>query len=79
VRWLALQYRLFEVGSVAGLLAQQGYEVKSLRRGQWEVQGFSGTGKSAHTFASDDDLWRWAYVLTMDGVDGAQALLSASS
>ena len=79
VRWIALQYRLFEVGSVAGLLAQHGYEVKSLRRGQWEVQGFSGTGNSAHTFASDTELWRWAYVLVMDGVDGAQALLSASS
>jgi hypothetical protein len=78
VRWLALQYRLFEVGSVAGLLAQQGYQVKSLPRGRWEVQGFADTGNSAHTFASDDDLWRWTYVLTMDGVDPAQALLSAS-
>ena len=78
VRWLALQYRLFEAGSVAGLLAQEGYEVKSLRRGRWEVRGAAGTAKPAHTFASDTELWRWAYVLVMDGVDGAQALLSAS-
>ena len=77
VRWLALQYRLFEVGSVAGLLAQEGYEVKSLRRGRWEVRGAAGTGKAAHTFANDTELWRWAYVLVMDGVDSAQALLSA--
>jgi hypothetical protein len=49
-----------------------------LPRGRWEVQGFADTGNSAHTFASDDDLWRWTYVLTMDGVDPAQALLSAS-
>jgi tmRNA-binding protein len=74
---MALQYRLFEAGSVAGLLAQEGYEVKSLRRGRWEVKGAAGTGKSAHTFASDTELWRWAYVLVMDGVDQAQALLSA--
>jgi len=77
VRWMALQYRLFEVGSVAGLLAQEGYDVKSLRRGRWEVRGAAGTGKSAHTFASDTELWRWAYVLVMDGVDQAQAQLSA--
>ena len=77
VRWLALQYRLFETGSVAGLLAQEGYEVKSLRRGRWEVRGAAGTGKAAHTFANDTELWRWTYMLVMDGVDQAQALLSA--
>jgi type IV secretion system protein VirD4 len=78
VRWIALQYRLFETGSVAGLLAQEGYEVKSLRRGRWEVRGAAGTGKAAHTFASDTELWRWTYMLVMDGVDQAQAQLSAS-
>jgi type IV secretion system protein VirD4 len=76
VRWLALQYRLFEAGSVAGLLAQEGYEVKSLRRGQWEVKSTNGTW--AHSFASDNDLWRWTYVLVMDNVHREQALLSAS-
>lgn len=76
VRWLALQYRLFEAGSVAGLLAQEGYEVKSLRRGQWEVKNTNGTW--AHSFASDNDLWRWTYVLVMDNVHHEQALLSSS-
>jgi type IV secretion system protein VirD4 len=76
VRWLALQYRLFEAGSVAGLLAQEGYEVKSLRRGQWEVKNTNGTW--VRSFASDNDLWRWTYVLVMDNVHQEQALLSAS-
>ena len=40
-------------------------------RGRWEVSGSPGTGKPAHTFASDKDLWRWTYVLVMDGVDSA--------
>jgi type IV secretion system protein VirD4 len=71
VRWLALQNRLFDAGSVAGVLAQEGYEIKSLRRGRWEVTGAAGTGKPAHSFANDNELWRWAYVLAMDGVDSA--------
>jgi type IV secretion system protein VirD4 len=71
VRGLALERRLRDAGSVAGLLAQQGYEVKALRRGQWEVKGVGGTAKGVHTFASDDDLWRWTYILLMDGVDSA--------
>ena len=54
VRWRALQRRLFEMGSVARLLKEYGYEVKALRGGRWEV----GSGKSAHTFANDNDLWR---------------------
>jgi hypothetical protein len=41
------------------------------RRGRWEVYGSPGTGKPAHTFASDNDLWRWTYVLVMDNVDSA--------
>jgi len=78
LRWTALQYRLFEVGSVAGLLAQEGYQVTSLKRGRWEVRGAPGTGKSAHSFANDNELWRWAYMLVMYGGDSAQAQLSAS-
>jgi type IV secretion system protein VirD4 len=71
VRWLALQNRLLDAGSVAGLLAQEGYAVKSLRGGRWEVTGAAGSGKPAHTFASDNDLWRWTYLLAMDSVDSA--------
>jgi type IV secretion system protein VirD4 len=70
VRWLALQRRLFDAGSVAGLLAQEGYEVKR-RRGAYEVQENGGTGTGVRTFASANDLWRWTYVLVMDGVDNA--------
>jgi hypothetical protein len=29
------------------------------------------TRKAGHTFASDNDLWRWAYILAIDGVDSA--------
>ena len=71
VRGLALERRLRDAGSVAGLLAQQGYAVKALRRGQWEVKGVGGTAKGVRTFASDNDLWRWTYILLMDGVDAA--------
>jgi type IV secretion system protein VirD4 len=74
VRWLALQNRLFDAGSVAGLLAQEGYEVKSLKRGRWEVTGAAGSGNPPHIFANDNELWRWAYVLAMDGADSAPAL-----
>jgi len=74
VRWLALQNRLMEVGSVAGLLAQEGYEVKK-KWGGWEV---TGTGKAAHSFANDTELWRWAYLLVMDGGDSAGALPSGA-
>ena len=79
VRWLALQNRLMDAGSVAGLLAQEGYEVKSLRRGRWQVTGVAGSGKPAHTFASDNDLWRWTYLLAMDGVDSVLALPGGSN
>jgi type IV secretion system protein VirD4 len=75
VRWLALQNRLIEVGSVAGLLAQEGYEVKK-RWGGWEV---SGAGKTGHSFANDTELWRWAYLLVMDGTDPARALSSGAA
>jgi hypothetical protein len=78
VRWLALQNRLMDAGSVAGLLAQEGYEVKSLKRGRWEVTGAAGSGKPTHIFASDNDLWRWTYLLAMDGVDSAPALPSGA-
>jgi type IV secretory pathway TraG/TraD family ATPase VirD4 len=71
VRWLALQRWLSDVGSVAGMLAYEGYVVKAGRRGRWEVEGGAGTGKAGHTFANDNDLWRWAYILAMDGVDSA--------
>jgi type IV secretion system protein VirD4 len=71
VRWGALQRRLFEMGSVARLLKEYRYEVKALRGGRYEVQGAAGTGKAARTFASDNDLWRWTYILAMDGVDQA--------
>ena len=59
------------MGSVGRLLKEYGYEVKSLRRGRWEVTGSPGTGNAAHIFASDGDLWRWTYVLALDGVDQA--------
>jgi type IV secretion system protein VirD4 len=71
VRWRALERRLGEMGSVARLLKEYGYEVKALRRGRWEVSGSPGTGKPAHTFANDNDLWRWTYVLVMGQVDSA--------
>jgi hypothetical protein len=59
------------MGSVARLLKEYGYEVKALRGGRWEVSGSPGTAKTPHTFANDKDLWRWTYVLVMDGVDSA--------
>lgn len=71
VRWRSLQRRLVEMGSVARLLKEYRYEVKALRGGRWEVQGAPGTGKAARTFASDTDLWRWTYILAMDGVDAS--------
>jgi type IV secretion system protein VirD4 len=72
VRRQALYNRLIEMESVARLLQEPeyGYEVKR-RRGKWEVTGMPGSGKGTHIFASDDALWRWAYVLVMDGVDQA--------
>jgi type IV secretion system protein VirD4 len=73
VRWIALQYRLFEMESVARLLQEYGYEVKRRRFGRWEVTRADGSGKPARTFANDNDLWRWTYILIMDGVDAAQA------
>jgi type IV secretion system protein VirD4 len=68
VRWQALRKTFYEVGSVAALLAQLGYEVKGLRGGCYEV---TGAGKAARTFASANDLWRWTYILVMDDVDSA--------
>jgi type IV secretory pathway TraG/TraD family ATPase VirD4 len=69
VRWRALQRRLSEMGSVARLLKEYRYEVKSLWFGRWEVK--SADGKQGHTFASEHDLWKWTYALVMDGVDNA--------
>jgi type IV secretory pathway TraG/TraD family ATPase VirD4 len=69
VRWRAFERRLGEMGSVARLLKEYGYEVKALRRGRWEVSG--SAGKPAHTFANENDLWRWTYILVMDNVDSA--------
>jgi len=71
VRTFALERRLRDAGSVAGLLAQQGYEVKPLRRGRFEVRGTGGMAKGTRTFASHDELWTWTYTLLMDGVDRA--------
>jgi len=71
VRWRSLQRRLAEMGSVARLLKEYRYEVKALRGGRWEVNGAAGTGKPAHIFANDNDLWRWTYILAMDEVDSA--------
>jgi type IV secretion system protein VirD4 len=71
VRWRALERRLREMRSVARLLKEYDYEVKALQRGRWEVTGKPGSGKPAHTFANDNELWRWTYVLAMDGVDPA--------
>jgi type IV secretion system protein VirD4 len=71
VRWVALQRRLYEMGSVAKLLQGNKYrfEVKALKRGRWEVT--SGDGTWTHTFANDNDLWRWTYVMAIDGVNRA--------
>ena len=77
VRWRALQWRLREMGSVARLLKEYGFEVKGLRRGRYEVKNLNG--KWAHTFASDNDLWRWTYIAVMDYVDSTQRLPSGSA
>jgi hypothetical protein len=55
--------------SVARLLKEYGYKAKALGGGRWEVSG--AHGKAPHIFASEDDLWRWMYVLVMGGVDQA--------
>ena len=69
VRWRASQKRLGEMDSVARLLKEYGYEAKALGGGRWEVSG--APGKAPHIFASENDLWRWMYVLVMDGLDQA--------
>jgi type IV secretory pathway TraG/TraD family ATPase VirD4 len=69
VRWQALQRRLGEMGSVARLLKEYGYEAKRLWRGRWKVSG--GPGTTPRIFANEDDLWRWTYALVMDGVESA--------
>jgi type IV secretion system protein VirD4 len=76
VRWRALQRRLREMGSVARLLKEYDFEVKGLRRGRYEVKNVQGTW--ARTFANANDLWRWTYVLAMDGMDSLPALRSGS-
>jgi type IV secretion system protein VirD4 len=76
VRWRALQRRLREMGSVARLLKEYGSEVKALRRGRWEVT--NAHGMQSRIFANADDLWRWTYVMIMDGVDAAEAQASLS-
>jgi type IV secretion system protein VirD4 len=67
VRWGALQNRLYEFGSVAGLLGLKGYTVKRRWRGRWEVRHADGSG--AQIFANDNDLWRWTYMLVMDDME----------
>jgi len=67
VRWEALKRRLYEMGSVQRLLKEYGVEVKALRGGRWEVTG--GGGQWSHSFASDNELWHWTYILVMDQVD----------
>ena len=69
VRSRALERRIRDAGSVTGLLAQQGYEVKPVRGGRYEMRRPGGAAKGVHTFGSANDLWKWAYVLVMDGVD----------
>jgi type IV secretion system protein VirD4 len=69
VRWRASQKRLGEMDSVARRLKEYGYEAKALAGGRWEVSG--APGKAPHIFASENDLWRWMYVLVMDGLDQA--------
>ncbi len=70
VRSRAFERRLKDAGSVAGLLAQQGFEVKALRGGRYEVRA-NGSAKGVRTFASDDDLWKWTYGLVMDRLEKA--------
>lgn len=72
VRWVALQRRLFEMGSVARLLQEYGIGVKKLMGGRYEVKTIAG--KWTHTFASANELWRWTYELAMDGVPPEQTL-----
>jgi hypothetical protein len=67
VRWVALQRRLLEMGSVARLLKEYHFEVKALRRGRWEVK--RADPPWTHIFPSDNDLWRWTYVMAMDSED----------
>ena len=74
VRWWALQRRLREMGSVARLLKEYGFEVKKLRRGRYEVKLVEGTW--THTFADANDLWRWTYVAVMDYADSTLSLPS---
>ena len=76
VRWRALHRRLFEMRSVARLLQDYDYEVKWRWRG-WRVK--STDGKWGHNFASNNDLWRWTYVLAMDGSEAAKAMLGAKA
>jgi type IV secretion system protein VirD4 len=71
VRWRSLQRRLYEMGSVQRLLKEYQYEVKALRGGRYEVTGSPGTAKPVRSFANDNELWRWTYLLAMDGADAA--------
>jgi type IV secretion system protein VirD4 len=77
VRWQALSRRLLEMRSVGRLLTEYGFDVKAGWFGRWKVK--STDGKWAHTFANDNDLWRWTYMLAMDGTGAAQALLSGGA
>jgi type IV secretion system protein VirD4 len=69
VRARALERRLSDAGSVTGLVAQEGYEVKPVAGGRYEMRRPGGAAKGVHIFGSTNDLWKWAYVLLMDGVD----------
>ena len=69
VRARALERRLSDAGSVTGLVAQEGYEVKPVAGGRYEMRRPGGAAKGVHPFRSANDLWKWAYVLLMDGVD----------
>ena len=67
VRWVALQRRLLEMGSIARLLKEYRFEVKSLWFGRWEVK--RADPPWTHIFPSDNDLWRWTYVMAMESED----------
>jgi len=69
VRARALERRLSDAGSVTALLAQEGYEAKPVGGGRYEMRRPGGAAKGVHPFANANDLWKWAYVLLMDGVD----------
>ena len=72
VRWQALKRRLYEMRSVARLLKEYDYEVKARWRGRYQVKKTDGSW--THIFANRDEIWKWTYLMVMDGVGQEVAL-----